>query len=77
MSIFDRWKNKTQKDREKRIREQAEMRITLCDFEGRICIAFDGNPIMPVSEDIYSADIISQLNGIRENYVAYKLNGYD
>jgi hypothetical protein len=53
------------------------MRITLCDFEGRICIAFDGNPIMPVSEDIYSADIISQLNGIRENYVAYKLNGYD
>ena len=77
MNLFSTLRNRIQTSREEGIRQQAESLITLCDFEGKIYIAFNGNPLVAVEEDIYPADILKKLCEIRENYVTPKLKTHD
>lgn len=48
--------------------------ITLSDYDGKLYISFQGNPLVDINENMSASDILSKLTEIRDNYIYSKLN---
>jgi hypothetical protein len=47
--------------------------ITLSDFDDRIYIAFQDNPLIVIDEDWTAEDIMKKLQEVRDNYIESKI----
>lgn len=56
--------------------KQAEEKIYVDDFDSNLYIAYDGTPLIPISEDWLPQDIIAELSKLRQNYVGSKMKNY-
>ena len=74
MELINNWKEKFRIKREKEIKRAAEECITLSDFNGKMYIAFQGNPLIAINGYSSASDVLSQLQEVRDNYVSSKMN---
>lgn len=72
MNLFQSIKEKRLYARQEEIKQEAAGAITLSDYGGRIYIAHNDIPLIPISDSATPAEIIQQLNTIRSNYVNAK-----
>lgn len=70
-------REKQQSSKQKDINEQAHMSICLDDFDGKIFIAYNGAPLIPVEEEWTQKDILAKLDETRNSYINYKLKQLD
>ena len=73
MELFSNWKEKTQHKREEGINRMAREYITLSDFNGKLYVAFQDNPLVAIDENLAAFDILKKLQEIRDNYIDSKL----
>ena len=74
MEIIARWKEKRQETKRKDLESQSRRRIEVSDFEDKLFIAIDGVPMVPISADWTTKEIIEHLNTYRKNYVSAKMS---
>ena len=74
MELISNWKERSQHKREEEVKRMASDYITLSDFNGKLYVAFQGNPLVAIDENIPACEIISKLQEIRINYILSKLN---
>ena len=72
MELFSNLKERIRNREIEKTKYQAREFISLADFNGRIYIAYQGNPLVVIDEDLTAADILKQLVEIRDNYVDSK-----
>jgi hypothetical protein len=70
-------REKQQSSKQKDISEQAHMSICLDDFDGKIFIAYNGAPLIPVEEKWTQKEILAKLDETRNSYINYKLKQLD
>lgn len=70
-------REKQQSSRQKDINQQAHMIICLDDFDGKIFIAYNGAPLIPVEEGWTQKEILAKLDETRNSYINYKLKQLD
>ena len=73
MELIRTIRERNQTKREADIRKQAEDTITLSDFGSSICIAYLGLPLIHLSEDYTSKEILAELERLRENFINAKI----
>lgn len=59
--------------RQNDINDQAHSLIGLDDFDGRIFIAYNGTPLIPIDEKWTQKEILSKLEETRNSYINYKM----
>lgn len=69
MQLINSWKEKSQHRKEEEIKRMASDYITLSDFEGKLYVAFQGNPLVVIDENLPASDIFKKLQKIRSNYI--------
>ena len=74
MEFLNNLKQKIQSRREQEAKRMASSFITLSDYDGKLYISFQGNPLMDINENMSTSDILSKLKEIRDNYIYSKLN---
>ena len=74
MEIIARWKEKRQEAKRKDLESQSRRRIEVSDFKDKLFIAIDGVPMVPISADWTTKEIIEHLNTYRQNYVSAKMS---
>ena len=72
MEFIRTFREKQQTSREKGIAEEAHNVICLDDFEGKIFIAFNGAPLIPVEDTWTQKEILKKLEETRSSYINYK-----
>lgn len=73
MEFIRTLREKQMTSRQKNINEEANHVICLDDFDGKIYIAYNGTPIIPVEEKWTQKEILSKLEDIRTCYINYKM----
>jgi hypothetical protein len=73
MEFINNWKEKAQHRREEEIKRLASEYITLSDFNGRLYVAFQGNPLIIINEDLSASEVLVKLQEVRDNYIDSKL----
>lgn len=73
MEFIRTFKEKQQTSREKSINEEAQSFICLNDFDGKIFIAYNGAPLIPVEDDWTQKEIIKKLEDTRSSYINYRM----
>ena len=58
---------------EEEVRKLASEYITLSDFNGKLYVAFQGNPLVVIDESWTASDVLKKLQEIRNNYIDSKL----
>lgn len=66
-------REKQQTSRQKSVNEQAHSAICLDDFDGKIYIAYNGTPLIPVEESWTQKEILKKLEDTRSRYINYKM----
>lgn len=66
-------REKQQTSRQNSINEQAHNSICLDDFDGKICIAYNGVPLIPIDEKLSQKDILGKLETTRKSFINYKM----
>ena len=74
MEFLNNWKEKSHQRREEEVKVMANEFITLADFENKLYVAFQGNPLIVIDENLSASDILKKLQEIRNNYINSKLN---
>ena len=74
MEFINNWKEKSHHKREQEVKRMANEYITLSDFNGRLYVAFQGNPLVVIDDDWTASDALKKLKAIRDNYIDSKLN---
>lgn len=54
--------------------QQAHDYIGLDDFDGKIYIAYQGTPLIPVDDKWTQKEIIAKLDETRKGYISYRMN---
>lgn len=65
-------REKHQTKRQMEIQQEAEDTIYLADFEQTLYIAFNGAPLMPISEDLTAKEIMQKLISLRNSFIYAK-----
>lgn len=65
-------KKNWREDRIKAIHRQAADDITISDFNSRIYIAFMGNPLVLLDENLTAKEVFDRLVEVRENFIDAK-----
>lgn len=73
MEFIRTLREKQMTSRQKSINEEATYAICLSDFDGKIYIAYNGTPIIPVEDKWTQKDILSKLEEVRNSYINYKM----
>ena len=53
--------------------KQASDWITVSDFDGKLYIAYQSNPLILLEEDFTTNDILKKLQEVRDNYIDAKV----
>lgn len=77
MEFIRTFKEKQQTSREKSIAEEAQSSICLDDFAGKIFIAYNGAPLIPVEEKWTQKEILQKLEDTRNSYINYRMSKLD
>lgn len=77
MEFIRTLREKQLSSRQRSINEQAHMNISLDDFDGKIYIAYNGAPLIPVEEKWTQKEILAKLEETRKGYVDYKMKQLD
>lgn len=67
------FKEKQQTSRQNNITLQAHDCICLDDFDGKIYIAYNGTPLIPVEDSWTQKEILRKLEETRQGYINYKM----
>ena len=73
MNFIDNWREKSQIRRKESIQRMAESYITLADSESRIYIAYQGNPLILLDENLSAGEVMHKLKEVRDNYIDSKV----
>ena len=63
-----------QESQSKRVIQMANDFITLSDFDNKLYIAFQGNPLVSVDDNLTSTEIVQKLSEARSNFINARLN---
>lgn len=69
MEFIRTLRQKHQTARQADIEQQAEMLITLQDFDKSLYIAYNGTPLAPIDPSWTTKEIVQQLSTFRQNYI--------
>lgn len=69
MEFIRTLRQKHQTARQADIEQQAEMLITLQDFDKGLYIAYNGTPLAPIDPSWTTKEIVQQLSIFRQNYI--------
>lgn len=72
MEFIRTLREKSQTRHQVELQRQAEDFITLSDFDSSMYIAYQGTPLIPISEDWTSKEILQELYKIRQNFINSK-----
>lgn len=67
------FRERQQTSRQNNITQQAHDCICLDDFDGKIYIAYNGTPLIPVEETWTQKEILSKLEETRQGYINFKM----
>lgn len=73
MEWIKTFREKQQTSKQNNITLQAHDIISLDDFDGRIYIAYNGAPLIPVEETWTQKEILGKLEETRTSYINYKM----
>jgi ribosomal protein S19 len=73
MEFIRTFREKQQTSKEKNIAEEAQSSICLDDFAGKIFIAYNGAPLIPVEESWTQKEILKKLEDTRASYISYRM----
>lgn len=73
MEFIRTLREKRMSSRQKSINEEANYVLCLSDFDGKIYIAYNGTPIVPIEEKWTQKEILNKLEEIRNSYINYKM----
>lgn len=69
---LDSRRERSRRKRAEETKREAIRLITLLEFAGGVYVAYDGNPLLTLSEKTTMAEAVEKLNEIRANYFAAK-----
>lgn len=67
------FREKQQTSKQTNITLEAHECISLDDFDGKIYIAYNGTPMIPVEDNWTQKEILNKLNETRKGYINYKM----
>lgn len=67
------FRERQQSSKQTNITLQAHECICLDDFDGKIYIAYNGTPMIPVEDTWTQKEILSKLDETRKGYINYKM----
>lgn len=70
-------REKQQTSHQKSVNEQAHNVICLDDFDGKIYIAYNGTPLIPIEESWTQKEILKKLEDTRSSYISYKMKQFN
>ncbi len=73
MEFIRTLREKHETSKQNNIREQACSAICLDDFDGKIFIACNGVPLIPVEDKWTQKEIIKKLEDTRTSYINYRM----
>ena len=73
MNIISKLKGESLERKKKNVQRMASDFISLSDSEGRIYIAYQGNPLILIDEDLAAGEVMVKLKEVRQNYIDSKL----
>ena len=73
MEWIKTFREKQQTSKQNSITMQAHEVICLDDFDGKIYIAYQGTPLIPVEETWTQKEIVAKLEETRNGYISYKM----
>lgn len=72
MEFIRTLREKQRTSRQNDIIQEAHDSICLDDFDGKIFIAYNGTPLIPVEEKWTQKEILAKLEDTRNGYINYK-----
>lgn len=69
MNVFNNWKENQKAKQQLSIKEEANARITLTDFNNKIFISIGGIPLIEMDKEWKTEEIIDKLTIVRNNYI--------
>lgn len=73
MEFIRTLREKHQTSRQLGISEEASNVICLDDFDGKIYIAYNGAPLIPIEDKWTQKEILSKLEETRTSYINYRM----
>lgn len=73
MELIRTLREKQQTSKQNSINEQAHNTICLDDFDGKIYIAYNGTPLIPVEDNWTQKEILEKLKETRNGFINYKM----
>ena len=73
MDFISTWREKSQTKRQEDVTRLANDLITLSDFDGKLYIAYQSNPLILLDDNLTSAEILQKLSEARNNYINAKM----
>lgn len=73
MNFISTWREKSQTKRQEDVTRLANDLITLSDFDGKLYIAYQSNPLILLDDSLTSAEILQKLSEARNNYINAKM----
>ncbi len=73
MEWIKTFREKQQSSKQNNITQQAHESICLNDFDGKIYIAYNGTPMIPVEDKWTQKEIINKLEETRNGYINFRM----
>ena len=73
MDFISTWREKSQTKRQEDVKRLANDLIALSDFDGKLYIAYQSNPLILLDDNLTSAEILQKLSEARNNYINAKM----
>ena len=73
MEWIKTFREKQQSSKQNNITQQAHESICLDDFDGKIYIAYNGTPMIPVEDKWTQKEILNKLEETRNGYINYRM----
>ena len=73
MNLFSTLREKSHERKHEVIQSQAQELITLNDFENRLYIAYSGNPLVVIEEDLPAFEVLKKLQEVRGYFIDAKM----
>lgn len=73
MNFISTLREKSQTKRQEDVTRLANDLITVSDFDGKLYIAYQSNPLILLDDNLTSAEILQKLSEARNNYINAKM----
>lgn len=73
MNFISTLREKSQTKRQEDVTRLANDLITVADFDGKLYIAYQSNPLILLDDNLTSTEILQKLSETRNNYINAKV----